>query len=413
MPENVNYAYPNDMFSYIKNKGYITDWTEHYEKNKWKSKIQILKEVEEKRLGIFSDLIKENPWDIAMIVVSGTDHISHLEWQKGNKKSVEEHYECIDNLLLDMETKGIFGDASLMVMSDHGFLQTDYIFYVNNWLKSEGYLYYNVDLEKTHDKFKSERRKAVYGRKGKLSRLLGKLGLTRDKLIYIGKKTGIIKIEKYLPHFMTKIFPARDVTPIWNRTIAYMLSDISKGININLKGRDKYGIVAEREFDNIRNEIINKLTTIKDENGNHIIQLADKKENVYKGEFIGQAPDIILLPGDKFNIKPDRGNNKIWDKIVGARHDITGIFMFRGQEIKKRFSCNLSIEDLAPTILHFMGIGCPKDMDGRVASEIFSDGSESVKRPVNSIDVLNTDYNQDFVQEQESVSNKLKALGYL
>jgi hypothetical protein len=87
--------------------------------------------------------------------------------------------------------------------------------------------------------------------------------------------------------------------------------------------------------------------------------------------------------------------------------------MFRGQEIKKRYSCNLSIEDLAPTILHFMGIGCPKDIDGRVASEIFSDGSESVKRPVNSIDVLNTDYNQDFMKEQESVSNKLKALGYL
>ena len=413
VPENLNYVHPPDMYHQIKEKGYITDWTEYYKNNKLKSKISILKEVEKKRLSIFSDLLRENPWDIAMIVVSGTDHIGHLEWQKGNRKLVEEHYEFIDNFLSELESRGSFGDASLMVMSDHGFLQTDYLFYINNWLKSEGYLYYNLDLEKTYDKFKSERRKAVYGNKGWLSRLFGKSGLTRDKLIYIGKKTGLIRIERYLPHFLTKIFPIRDVVPVWERTRAYMISDISKGINVNLKGREKYGIVSEEEFDAVRNEIISKLKSIKDENGNNIFQFVDKKENVYKGRFIEQAPDIILMPSNQFNIKPDRGNNKICDKIVGARHDIEGIFMFRGVEIKKGYRYDLSIEGLAPTILHFMGIGCPKDIDGRVASEIFTDGSESAKRPVTSIEVLKTDYDQDFIQEEESVSNKLKALGYL
>ena len=413
VPDNVNYAYPLDIFSYVKNKGYITDWTEYYKKNKWKSKIKILHEVEEKRLSIFSDLMNEHPWDIAMIVISGTDHIAHIELQKGNQEAVEDHYEFIDSLLDGLEKKNVFQGASLLVMSDHGFVKTDYIFYLNNWLKSDGYLSYKVGLDKTYDKFAEERRKAVYGKKSVISNLLGAVGLNRDNLIYFGKKTGLIKIEKYLPHFITKKIPARDISPIWKNSKAYMTSDLSKGININLAGREKEGIVPREEFYRVRSDIANKLKALKDEHGDNIFSFVDVKENVYKGTMTKQSPDIILLPNEKFNVKSGLGKKNVQSRIIGARHDVKGIFMFRGQEIKKRFSCDLSIEDLAPTILHFMGIGCPKDMDGRVASEMFSDGSESAKRPVHSIAALNTDYDQDFIQEQESVSNKLKALGYL
>ncbi|OGW52068.1 MAG: hypothetical protein A2Y81_02290 [Nitrospirae bacterium RBG_13_43_8] len=413
VPDNVNYVYPADMFLNIKNKGYITDWTEYYEKNRWKSKIQILKKVEGKRLSIFSDLLNEYPWDIAMVVISGTDHIAHFELQKGNQQAVAEHYEFVDSLLNNLEEQKVFRDAALLVMSDHGFVKTDYIFYLNTWLRSEGYLSYTVGLDKTYDKFAEERRKAVYGKKSGISGLLGALGLTRDNLIYFGKKTGLIRIERYLPHFMIKKIPSRDVSPIWEKTKAYMVSDLSKGININLAGREKYGIVSEKEFSLIRNDVMNKLRLLRDEEGGSIFSYVDTRENVYKGARTNQAADIVLLPSDKFNVKPGRGNKSIQSKIIGARHDIKGIFMFRGQEIKQGFRCDLSLEDLAPTILHFMETGCPNDMDGRVAFEIFADGSESTKRPVNSIEALSTDYDQDFIQEQESVSSKLKALGYL
>ena len=413
VPENVNYAYPPDIFSYIKNKGYITDWTEYYEKNKWKSKIQILKEVEKKRLGIFSDLMSEHPWDIAMIVISGTDHIAHFELQKGNQRAVADHYEFVDSLLNDLEEQNVFQDASLLVMSDHGFVKTDYIFYLNKWLKSEGYLSYTVGLEKTYDKFAEERRRTVYGKKSGISSLLGAVGLNRDNLIYFGKKTGLIKIEKYLPHFITKKIPARDISPVWKNTKAYMTSDLSKGININLAGREKEGIVPREKFFRVRSDIVNKLKSLRDEQGDNIFSFVDVKENVYKGTMTQQSPDIVILPNEKFNVKPSLGNKNIQSRIVGARHDVKGIFMFRGQEIKKGYSFDLSIEDLAPTILHFIGAGCPNDVDGRVATEIFSEESETARRTVNSIDVLDTVYDQDFMHDQESVSNKLKALGYM
>jgi predicted AlkP superfamily phosphohydrolase/phosphomutase len=412
-PDNVNYVYPADMFLNIKNKGYITDWTEYYEKNRWKSKIHILKKVEEKRLSIFSDLLNKYPWDIAMIVISGTDHIAHFELQKGNQQAVAEHYEFVDSLLNNLEEKKVFQDASLLVMSDHGFVKTDYIFHLNNWLRSEGYLSYTAGLDKTYDKFAEERRKTVYGKKSGISGLLGALGLTRDNLIYFGKKTGLIRLERYIPHFIIRKIPSRDASPLWENTSAYMTSDLSKGININLAGREKYGIVSREKFSLIRDEIVNKLRSLKDDNGNNIFSFVDIKENVYKGKKTNQSPDIVLLPSEKFNIKPGIDNNRIQSRIVGARHDIKGIFMFRGSEIRQRRSIDLSIEDLAPSILHFMGSGCPEDMDGSAATEIFERGSDTAKRSVNFIGALNGDYDQDFIQEQESVSNKLKALGYL
>jgi predicted AlkP superfamily phosphohydrolase/phosphomutase len=413
VPDNVNYVYPTDMFLNIRNRGYITDWTEYYERNLWKSKIDILKKVEEKRLSIFSDLLNEYPWDIAMIVISGTDHISHFELQKGNQKAVAEHYEFVDSLLNNLEEKKVFQNASLLVMSDHGFVKTDYIFYLNNWLKSEGYLSYTLGLDKTYDKFAEERKKAIYGRQSGISSLLGTLGLTRDNLIYFGKKTSLIKLERFIPHFIIRKIPSRDVSPLWEKTSAYMTSDLSKGININAVGREKYGIVSRVKFSLIRTEIMDRLRTLKDKNGNDIFSFVDIKENVYKGEKTSQSPDIVLLPSEKFNLKPGIDNNRIQSKIVGARHDIKGIFMFRGPELRQSHNVELSIEDLAPTILHFMGCGCPKDLDGRVASEIFEKGSDTAERSVDFIVALNRDYDQDFIQEQESVSNKLKALGYL
>ena len=40
------------------------------------------------------------------------------------------------------------------------------------------------------------------------------------------------------------------------------------------------------------------------------------------------------------------------------------------------------IYDITPTILHIFGLLIAKDMDGRVLTEIFEEGTEPAKRPV-------------------------------
>jgi arylsulfatase A-like enzyme len=49
-----------------------------------------------------------------------------------------------------------------------------------------------------------------------------------------------------------------------------------------------------------------------------------------------------------------------------------GILLVRGKTVKKKYVVkDAHIMDLAPTILHTMGLPVPDDMDGRVLSEIF------------------------------------------
>jgi arylsulfatase A-like enzyme len=57
--------------------------------------------------------------------------------------------------------------------------------------------------------------------------------------------------------------------------------------------------------------------------------------------------------------------------------------MIKGADIKQGKQIGKAeIIDLAPTILHILGEPVPRDMDGRVLKEIFSEQSKLYKAPV-------------------------------
>jgi hypothetical protein len=67
---------------------------------------------------------------------------------------------------------------------------------------------------------------------------------------------------------------------------------------------------------------------------------------------------------------------------------------------------------MPPTILHAMELPVPSDMDGRVLTEIFSDGD----RAVESVDLdLSKNTADSFLSEDEEqlIKDKLKGWGYL
>ena len=67
--------------------------------------------------------------------------------------------------------------------------------------------------------------------------------------------------------------------------------------------------------------------------------------------------------------------------------------------------------DLAPTILHILGLSVPSDMDGRVLEEILT-----IDRPILYEDVDNSVVHvaQGYTQgESDIVAQRLRGLGYL
>jgi hypothetical protein len=93
-------------------------------------------------------------------------------------------------------------------------------------------------------------------------------------------------------------------------------------------------------------------------------------------------------------------------------HRHNGVLFMHGKGLKRAvpgFSPYLI--DLAPTILHILGLPVPADMDGRVLQEIFSN-TQPVKYEErdNSLVQDAEDYNE---QTTELIEQRLKGLGYL
>lgn len=58
-----------------------------------------------------------------------------------------------------------------------------------------------------------------------------------------------------------------------------------------------------------------------------------------------------------------------------GNHRMDGILIAHGRDIRKgQFLPGARLIDVAPTVLHLLGEAIPRDMDGRVLTELFTDG---------------------------------------
>jgi hypothetical protein len=69
------------------------------------------------------------------------------------------------------------------------------------------------------------------------------------------------------------------------------------------------------------------------------------------------------------------GTNAAWL----ATHRTEGVFAGRGTDVADA-EADLSIYDLAPTILHYLGVPVPEDVDGEVRRDVLT--GEPADRPV-------------------------------
>jgi len=365
-------------------------------------------------------LMEHHPTDMFMNMFAMPDILQHVFWRhmddahplydakeaKIYAPLIEAIFQKLDEIIGN-RLQGMGTDATIIVLSDHGACGLTKIVQINKWLQDHQLLF----LRK---------------RKFSLNSLLSfTLHLIKkvDRLFSGFDRLGLRRFIKHSTKEMRKNFSMNNLID-WSRTKAYMGRISESGIFCNLKGREKFGIVAPGdEYEAIRDEIINGLKILKDpETDAHIFRNVSKREDLYHGAYVKYAPDIIIETGD---LPYQEGDNllarHLFEKLTNlnltGKHHPDGVLMVFGKGIKKGHVLNnIHIRDMAPTVLFMLGQKIPADMDGNVITEIFED--DIVKhRPIEFENELNAASEQQEVlfndEEKSEIEKRLKDLGYL
>lgn len=358
------------------------------------------------------DNLKNSDVDLFCYVNSVTDWIAHKFWRFsdptapgyepfGDGNLLEQFYEKTDaslGAILDAAA-----DALVIVLSDHGTGKRT-LARVNTgaWLKGLGLL-----MPASRAQGRDLASKAVQLAKDVLPK---KYWIWRHTPGAIRKGVGNLMAEaESYDHVRSEAFPV----PIDHHV---------EGVNVNLAGRQEEGMVPESEYEAMRDRIIAAAMDLKDpKTGEPVLEGAHRREDIYEGEHVGLAPDVILLlkPVYEFGASPggavfgDVSVNRV--KRSSATHRPDGILVMAGPNVTAgRDLGRADLIDVPATILWALGLEVPSDVDGRVLVECF-DQALVKAHPVRRSNSGETSgpTGAYSAEEEEQLAAHLSDLGYI
>jgi predicted AlkP superfamily phosphohydrolase/phosphomutase len=158
----------------------------------------------------------------------------------------------------------------------------------------------------------------------------------------------------------------------WKKTRAYGLG--LNGLYLNLRGRERDGIVEASQRDALLREISEKLLAVRDpENGKPVIRRVYRTDECYHGPEAKNAPDLIIgYDRDyraswntclgRFDSALVIDNTQPWSADHCIAHDLVPGVLISNRKISVN---EPALIDVAPTILSYFGVSIPKAMSGR------------------------------------------------
>jgi len=388
----------------------------------------------ELRVQTLEYLQSRTSYDFAMLVFNGTDTVSHAMWKfmdethplhdpaKAEKygNAIRDYYIFVDEKLTGI-VDGLGEDTTLILMSDHGFGPFHKFIHVNNWLMDRGFM------------------KVKQGPVAGLKRTAFRAGFSPMNVYDKMMKFGLGGMKKEVVRgqgqdlMKTLFLSFEDID--WSRTQAYSLGNVGQ-VCINVAGREPQGCVQPgEEYEQLRDEIITRLYELRDpETGEQVVEKVYRREEIYAGDYLDLAPDIIFIPTrlEYFGFgEYEFGSHKIIEPMrrgISGTHRLNGIFMAYGAKIQPGVKVEgANLVDLAPTILRLMNEPDVETMDGRVLHEIARpdvDLTQAIK-PRASKASVNGNGNGDFggtgteredvlsEEDQKLLADRLRSLGYV
>jgi predicted AlkP superfamily phosphohydrolase/phosphomutase len=292
---------------------------------------------------ILRHLIREDPSELTAVLFDGVDKLQHLcwrflrpedarpleaEWEFRVRELCLKYFRQLDGLLEQMcELAG--PQATVMMASDHGFGPTYEVFHINTWLQQNGYLAWSEGAA------------------------------ARDTS---GAVLGVGQVARH-----TWLLD-------WSCTTAFATTPTSNGIHIAVNRDGTSPGVPVTEYPAFRRRLVDQLRAFRDPKTQEpIVTEIWTREEAFSGPHSDAAPDLTLILRDGGLVSilpaPEALSKR---SAVGGAHRPIGVFAARGPRMKTGVTTReMSILDVAPTVMYSLDLGVPCEMQGRVAEELY------------------------------------------
>ncbi|MCK4960091.1 MAG: alkaline phosphatase family protein, partial [Planctomycetes bacterium] len=232
-----------------------------------------LDETLDARIEAYRCLWDSRDWQTFMLVFTGTDRLMHFLWEAYEDKGHRYHKRFLDHFRkIDAaigEIAAKLGDDDLLIMhSDHGFERLDREVYVSYLLEENGFLQFKQDTDPATEN------------------------------ICFGTRAFVLD-------------PGR--------------------IYLNFKGKYPCGSVEASDAEGVLFELETLFSGLECD-GRKVIRDIYRKEDIYSGPYLEQAPDMVLVAAEGFNLKATTKGRQLYDNgiFTGKHTQDTAFLLVRG-----------------------------------------------------------------------------------
>jgi predicted AlkP superfamily phosphohydrolase/phosphomutase len=399
LPKNRTVTHPAGLLDDLQKQGFEwpingMSWTTY--RNRPDAYLDEARDVTGKRIKAAQHLMETTDWDLfasVWVSVDRTQHAlsnfvapDHPDYAK-NKDTTVGHrvtdvYRQLDDAIGSF-TSSARPDDLILFISDHGFQSCTRTLHMDHLLKKLGFLEFSA----SNMVFGPMQWGPVRNAARKVYDLLGLHG----------------KVS--LPQSVN-----------WAKTRAFTtIRTTGEGVSINLAGRDPDGIVDPGDFEKVRGDVMDALSSFVDpKTGKRPVKAIFKREEIFKGKHADAAPDIIMEPAKGYSLTHARSAIEDADWVSGD-HRIEGTIVAVGPDVRPFEQPPLLI-DMAPTILAALEAPASIEPTGRVLTELIGSKAStraSSKAPVAIPGMGGADEPTVSDTEADAMEEHLRGLGYL
>jgi len=266
-------VHPKFLVPHLKRLDYRLDVDSQKAHSSMELFLEDLDKTLDARIKAYHYLWDSSNWQTFMLVFTATDRLMHFLWNAYEDTDHKYHNLFLEHFgRIDRvigEIAGKISDEDLLIIhSDHGFERLDYDVYINYLLMQEGFL----QIKDTQN-------------------------IALDNIDY-GTKAFALD-------------PAR--------------------IYLNRKGRYPRGTVNQTDIAEILDRLEKLFNSLRI-NGRRVVRDIYRKKQLYTGPYVENAPDMVLVGAEGFNLRANIKAEKLYDKGIfcGKHTQDTAFLMIRG-----------------------------------------------------------------------------------